>query len=86
MPFTDRTQQYVNNMNSSTVPNEPIHIKIDTHIVQKDLNPSLTFTTTALGANMPSFSPMKENRENNFMDGKYSYSPYGAKFQTSRLY
>jgi hypothetical protein len=87
MPFADRTQQYANNMNTSTLPNgEPFQIKIDTHIVQKDLGPPSTFTTTTIGNNLPSFSPMKENKENNFMDGRYSYSPYGTKFQTSRLY
>lgn len=86
MPFTDRTQHYANNMNTSTGPNEPFHIKIDTHIVQKDMTAPSTFTTTTLGGNLSGLSPMKENRENNFMDGRYSYSPYGTKFQTSRLY
>lgn len=64
--------------------NEPFQIKIDTHIVQKDLGPPSTYTTTTLGGNnMPSFSPLKENKENSFMEGKYSYSPYGAKFGTT---
>lgn len=90
LPFTDRTQQYSNNnLNLSTIPSsEPFQIKIDTHIVQKDLGPPSTFTTTTFGNNMATLSPLKkeENKENGFMEGRYSYSPYGNKFQSSRLY
>ena len=65
LPFGDRTSQFINNpMNISTVPSEPFQIKIDTHIIQKDMGgPMSTFTTTALGnpstSNMPSLSPLK---------------------------
>ena len=100
-PFTDRTQQYSNLsnnhlMNTSTGPiGEPFQIKIDTHIIQKDLGPPSTFTTTTFGGmpnNMPMYSPLKksENKENIFMDGRYSYSPYGSRLTggnvSSRLY
>jgi hypothetical protein len=76
-------------LNISTLPStEPFQIKIDTHIVQKDIGPPTTYTTTTFGNPLSTLSPMKreENKENTFMDGRYSYSPYGNKFQSSRLY
>lgn len=61
--FADRTQQYTNNnLNvSNMTPSEPFQIKIDTHIVQKELAPPTTYTTTTFGSPIvPSLSPMKK--------------------------
>jgi len=62
LPFTDRTQQYTNNnLNASTIPSsEPFQIKIDTHIVQKDIGAPSTYTTTTFGNPLPTLSPMKK--------------------------
>lgn len=62
LPFADRTQQYNNNnLNVSTIPSsEPFQIKIDTHIVQKDIGPPSTYTTTTFGNPLSTLSPLKK--------------------------
>ena len=75
-PLMDRTQEFSNQGSSYHSEPKPFQIKIDTHVIHRDMGPPITQTTTTFmdqnfnGGPSPSLFPMAESNI-----GPITYSP-----------